>query len=251
MMRLQLDAIHERGEPLAILWASEGNIYQRFGYGLGSLRMGINLARERARSGCRTRPRARSGSSRSTRPAACCRRSTRPFDRSGPDTSTARRRSGTPSSSPTPSTGAAGRAPPSTSCTRWRRPTATPATASRTTGTTRAEVGRRAGRADGHEPRRAARPVAVPPDIDLMARIEAWNLAVDDPILLNVAEPPAARGPSATPWTRIVDVPSALAGRRYAPPTGGSPSRWPTSSASGTTACGSSRSSRACPSCSR
>ena len=48
MMRQQLDAIHDRGEPLAILWASEGNIYQRFGYGLGSLRTGIDVARDRS-----------------------------------------------------------------------------------------------------------------------------------------------------------------------------------------------------------
>jgi predicted acetyltransferase len=32
-MRRQLDDVHERGEPLAILWASEAPIYGRFGYG--------------------------------------------------------------------------------------------------------------------------------------------------------------------------------------------------------------------------
>jgi predicted acetyltransferase len=34
MMRRQLDDVRERGEPLAILWASEGTIYGRFGYGI-------------------------------------------------------------------------------------------------------------------------------------------------------------------------------------------------------------------------
>ncbi|MDA0351288.1 MAG: GNAT family N-acetyltransferase [Chloroflexi bacterium] len=34
MMRKQLNDVHERGEPLAALWASESLIYQRFGYGL-------------------------------------------------------------------------------------------------------------------------------------------------------------------------------------------------------------------------
>ncbi len=34
----QLADIRERGEPAAVLWASEGRIYQRFGYGLGSRR---------------------------------------------------------------------------------------------------------------------------------------------------------------------------------------------------------------------
>ena len=36
MMRHQLDGIHERGEPLAALFASESAIYGRFGYGVGS-----------------------------------------------------------------------------------------------------------------------------------------------------------------------------------------------------------------------
>jgi predicted acetyltransferase len=34
MMRAQLDDAHERGEPLAALWASEETIYGRFGYGI-------------------------------------------------------------------------------------------------------------------------------------------------------------------------------------------------------------------------
>jgi predicted acetyltransferase len=37
LMRAQLDDVHERGEPIAALWASEGGIYGRFGYGLASL----------------------------------------------------------------------------------------------------------------------------------------------------------------------------------------------------------------------
>ena len=35
MMRWLLDQARERGEPVAILWASECAIYQRFGYGIG------------------------------------------------------------------------------------------------------------------------------------------------------------------------------------------------------------------------
>jgi len=34
LMRAQIDDLHERGEPLAILWASEARIYGRFGYGV-------------------------------------------------------------------------------------------------------------------------------------------------------------------------------------------------------------------------
>ena len=37
MMHHQLEDIHERGEPLAALFATESNIYRRFGYGIGSL----------------------------------------------------------------------------------------------------------------------------------------------------------------------------------------------------------------------
>jgi len=36
MMEAQLADVHERGEPLAALWASEETIYGRFGYGLAS-----------------------------------------------------------------------------------------------------------------------------------------------------------------------------------------------------------------------
>ena len=137
MMRLQLDAIHERGEPLAILWASEGSIYQRFGYGLGSMRTGINLDARPKRlppaahpGGHDPLPRDRRGEARA------CRRSTTRCARCGPASTRARRRSGTPRSSPTPSTGGAARVRPSTSSTRSPAPpTATPATGSATTGT--------------------------------------------------------------------------------------------------------------------
>ncbi len=36
LMRRELDDLHERGEPLAVLWASEAAIYGRFGYGIGA-----------------------------------------------------------------------------------------------------------------------------------------------------------------------------------------------------------------------
>jgi predicted acetyltransferase len=46
LMRAQLDDAHERGEPLAALWASEETIYGRFGYGLAAFCGEINLAHE-------------------------------------------------------------------------------------------------------------------------------------------------------------------------------------------------------------
>jgi predicted acetyltransferase len=47
-MRAQLDDVHERGEAFATLWASEGGIYGRFGYGLASVCGDMEIARDRA-----------------------------------------------------------------------------------------------------------------------------------------------------------------------------------------------------------
>jgi predicted acetyltransferase len=46
MMRAQLDDVHEREEPLALLWASEETIYGRFGYGMASLCGDVKVSRE-------------------------------------------------------------------------------------------------------------------------------------------------------------------------------------------------------------
>ncbi|CAN5718422.1 GNAT family N-acetyltransferase [soil metagenome] len=48
MQALTLDA-RERGEPLAALWASEGSIYGRFGYGLATKQADMSIERDRAR----------------------------------------------------------------------------------------------------------------------------------------------------------------------------------------------------------
>lgn len=48
MMHSQLERVHSSGEPLAVLWASEGNIYQRFGYGVATMYSRIDLDRDRA-----------------------------------------------------------------------------------------------------------------------------------------------------------------------------------------------------------
>jgi predicted acetyltransferase len=45
LMTAQLADVHERGEPLAALWASEETIYGRFGYGLASLQLMIQAER--------------------------------------------------------------------------------------------------------------------------------------------------------------------------------------------------------------
>jgi len=49
MMRWLLDQARERGEPVAILWASESAIYRRFGFGIGTLQGGFDIERTRVR----------------------------------------------------------------------------------------------------------------------------------------------------------------------------------------------------------
>ena len=45
MMRHQLDDIRQRGEPVAVLWASEAAIYGRFGYGVASQLLRVEIDR--------------------------------------------------------------------------------------------------------------------------------------------------------------------------------------------------------------
>jgi predicted acetyltransferase len=46
MMRAHLDDVHERGEPIAALWASEETIYGRFGYGPAAYAGEVNIPKE-------------------------------------------------------------------------------------------------------------------------------------------------------------------------------------------------------------
>lgn len=48
LMGVQLADVRERGESVAALWASEGSIYGRFGYGVGALSGRIDIERDRA-----------------------------------------------------------------------------------------------------------------------------------------------------------------------------------------------------------
>jgi predicted acetyltransferase len=48
MMRKQLADVRDRGEPVAILWASESSIYRRFGYGIASHSERWSIDRARA-----------------------------------------------------------------------------------------------------------------------------------------------------------------------------------------------------------
>jgi predicted acetyltransferase len=48
LMRAQIEDIHERGEPIAYLWASEDALYGRYGYGVASFSGNIDIPRDRA-----------------------------------------------------------------------------------------------------------------------------------------------------------------------------------------------------------
>ena len=48
MMRLHLEEARDHGQPVSALWASEGSMYGRYGYGLASLNGVMSLERERA-----------------------------------------------------------------------------------------------------------------------------------------------------------------------------------------------------------
>jgi predicted acetyltransferase len=49
MMTWLFDQAVDRGEPVVILWASESAIYQRFGYGIGTLQSSFDIERTRIR----------------------------------------------------------------------------------------------------------------------------------------------------------------------------------------------------------
>jgi predicted acetyltransferase len=191
MMRLQLDDVHRRGEPLAILWASEGSIYQRFGYGLASLK--ASLAEAEARD--------------AFPPVFEAVRPTRP---------------GFFTHSP-----AFWNAEVFYFPEQWRRGRGEPFHVLHDVGGVIDGYARYAIREGEVNEVSVLDLIAATPaarldlwrylaDIDLMKRVEAWNIAVDDPILLAVAEPRKLEMTLGDAlWLRIVDISAALAGRRY------------------------------------
>jgi predicted N-acetyltransferase YhbS len=112
LMRNQLDDVHDRGEPVAVLWASESAIYQRFGYGLGTLDGTFEIDRGRT---AWLRPREPEGRMRLVDEEAA---------------SPGRTTGGAGGSSATPSTAGGGRDPSTATSTRWTAaPKATRSTA--------------------------------------------------------------------------------------------------------------------------
>ena len=219
MMRLQLDAVHDRGEPLAILWASEGSIYQRFGYGMATYAGRVNVERDRAAFRL---PHTPSGSIRFVDADEAKRLFPPIYDAVVPTRP-----------------GFFGRTPAFWDAEVLRDPEHWRRGASHAFHVVH-EVG---GVPDGYVRYRirenwddvgsksavlVVEKMATNPaahidlwryllDIDLMHRLEAWNVAADDPITATVLEPRRLQltlGDGL--WLRVVDISSALAGRRYA-----------------------------------
>jgi predicted acetyltransferase len=218
MMRRQLDEIHERGEPLAVLWASEGSIYQRFGYGLATLGAGIEV--ERGRTAFRL-PHAPSGPIRFVTREEAGELFPQVYDRVLPTRVGFFTRS----------------------AAFWNSLFYDPERWRRGAGPAFYVVHEADGAVDGYARYRihgdwessgsrsrlvVMELIAESPgahldlwrflfDVDLIATVTGRFLAADDPLLLAVAEPRRLRFTVGDAlWLRLVDVKEALIGRRYA-----------------------------------
>ena len=216
MMRHQLDALHEAGEPVAALWASEGAIYQRFGYGPAAWDISVKIPTKSRFS----RPVAATGLRFMTPDAAVL---APVFDavaagRSGwfarddawwryrlhdPE----HRRSGAAPMLAVVADGPGGVEGYALYAThqRWNDGTSEGEVRVREVAATTADA--------------SARLWRYLLDLDLMATVDSWLTAPDDPVLHLLAEPRAAKARlKDNLWVRLVDVPVALAARAYAAP---------------------------------
>ncbi|MEH0983284.1 GNAT family N-acetyltransferase [Micromonospora sp. CPCC 205556] len=220
LMRRQLRELQDAGrEPVAVLWASEGRIYPRFGYGLAAQRLTVEC---RATTELRLpEPTAASGTLRLADPAAARPELARVYERVRPD-----------------------RPGWSTRDERWwRYVLADPAAWRGGAMPLRAVLHESPDGVDGYAlwrtrdewdrfgPRgevRVHEVVAASPaaylalwrtlfSVDLTRQLSVTRLAVDDP-LLHLVDEPRALGAQLVDalWVRLVDVPAALAARRYA-----------------------------------
>ena len=103
MMRRQLEEVRERGEPVAALWASEGAIYGRFGYGISTSQAELTARRPAARIAAPPPPADRCAPVRRASMSIRCARSTSGCGRAARACSIARARGGrTGSTMPSP-----------------------------------------------------------------------------------------------------------------------------------------------------
>jgi predicted acetyltransferase len=223
LMTRQLHDVHTRGEALAVLWASEGGIYGRFGYGLASLMATLSVHRH---DGLLARAAPVDPGIRLTitepdtvrpelaklyelllpsRPGSFA-RNDRWWDAALHDPEY-RRKGATPLQCllAEDSSGARGYALYSAS-SHWDED-----------GIPGGTIRVRELMADG--PTATA---ALWRDLlsrDLVGQLVAWNQPIDDPVLHMLADPRAARVRTRDGlWARLVNVPAALRQRRYAAP---------------------------------
>jgi predicted acetyltransferase len=224
LMRRQLADVRDRGEPLAVLWASESVIYPRFGYGRAMWHADFTLYRGEGAL-AKTAPADSGVRLRLVDPVAALPELAKVYDavlQSRPgfiarnelwwrpvvDDLPSHRR---PGASPLHCVLAEDDSGPRgyalySAASRWDD-TSLPDTAL----TVREMVG-----AD------AAASAALAADLlsrDLTAEFRLRGRPVDDPLLYQLADPRRAR-PRLTDalWTRVIDVPGALARRRYSSP---------------------------------
>lgn len=220
LMHRQLREIHDAGrEPVAVLWASEGRIYPRFGYGLAAQRLALDCP---ATTELRLpEPTSATGALRLAAPAAVQPELARLYDRLRVD-----------------------RPGWSDRDERWWRYVLSDPPGERDGATARrALLHEGPDGLDGYALWRSRQEwqrtgptglvqvdevVAAGPDayqalwrtllsVDLTRRLSYFRAAVDDP-LLRLVDEPRRLGPQLMDalWVRVVDVPAALAARRYA-----------------------------------
>ncbi|MEH0842759.1 GNAT family N-acetyltransferase [Micromonospora sp. CPCC 205711] len=220
LMRRQLREILDAGrEPVAVLWASEGRIYPRFGYGLAAQRLTMDCP---ATTELRLpEPASAPGTLRLAEPAACQPELARLYDRLRP-----------------------GRPGWSSRDERWWRYVLSDPGSQRGGATARRVLRhdgpdgldgyalfRTAAEWDASGPRgqvRVDEVVAATPEaylaiwrtllsVDLTRRLSFTRGALDEPLLRLVDEPRRLGAQLVDAlWVRVVDVPAALSGRRYA-----------------------------------
>lgn len=220
MMRAQLDACHAAGERVAVLWASEDAIYGRFGYGVASFSVEIDLPRNRAayHEHC-----SMAGYAASIVPMAEAETLVAPvWERVAGETPGMFARTSAwwrVRALADPAWQRAGRG--EKQCVVVRRD-GVPAAYALYRLTAMFERGIQTGAIDvveamGETPEAAAAVWRFLLDIDWMARVRASLLPLDHPLLLLLTEPRQLRlSVRDGLWVRLVDVDSALAARAYA-----------------------------------
>jgi predicted acetyltransferase len=220
MMKRQFADIAAAGEPLAVLWASEARIYQRFGYGIGARRLSLTIE---SREISLTVPPAGKGTLREGAPGQLREAMIAVYDavlaeRPGWSTRAAR---------------------------HWDYRLADLATSRRSASALRGVVYDGPDGPEGYAYYRVSGKwsesgpaseirlielVAVTPEayqslwrffltLDLTRSIDAWITSIDEPLFFMANEPRRlqARITDAL-WVRLVDVAGALSARRYAAP---------------------------------